>query len=234
MKNVAQSARKWKNDASRKKAGEAHKNSVVWITSMNTPEYKRIQSETKLGNKNGMFGKRHSPEAIQKMRDAAKKRSENTEWIQNQKSYIPTPEQKEKHKRAMNTEEIKSIRRKQRLKQIKESGGFPSFSYTACDFFSKVNQKLNWNGQFATSGGEKEIGGYSVDYFVPEKNLIIEWDEEAHFRDNPTREKHAKRQETLLAMGVKFYRIREKTLGVTKVDLYPDNYLDKLSEIVNG
>ena len=230
MEDTTQVKRKWKRDESRLLCAEAHKNSTVWVAAMHTPEYREVQRKTKLGKKNGMYGKTHTPEVREKLRAAALKRSQNNVWMENQKSRKLTDEQKEKHRLAMSTDAIKLLRRESRMKQIKASGGFPSYNPRSCVYFDKLNSMMNWNGQFATSGGEKELLGYSVDYFVPEINLIIEWDEEAHFRDRPTKTKDAIRQSRLIETGVKFYRIREKTKRVTKIDQQIEDLSRNLEE----
>lgn len=63
----------WSRDESRKKCAESHKKSEVWISSMNTVEYKNRQSETKSGKNNYMFGKKHDELSLGKNKSCYQK-----------------------------------------------------------------------------------------------------------------------------------------------------------------
>ena len=224
---------KWKREESRKLASESHKNSAIWIASMNTPEYKQRQRETKLGEKNVRYGKPHTNEYKRTHSERAKlwwQDPKNSEKLSGRKW---TDEQRERYVLAFSTPENRKRLRESRLAQIRDSGMIPSFNRAACQFFDILNSKLKWNGQHALKDSEREIIGYSVDYYNPELNLVIEWDEESHFKQKSTIEKDLRRQERILDTGVKFYRIRQKTEIVTKVDNFADNYLTQIQEILN-
>lgn len=117
---------------------------------MKSKEYKEVQRKAKLGDKNGMYGKNHSPDVIYKLKHK-------------------TPSQLEKMRKA-------------RQRQIEESGGFPSFNRHACNFFSIVNKHTELNGQHALDGGECGVSGYWVDFYDKKSNVIVEWDEEYHYK----------------------------------------------------
>lgn len=225
--------RRWTREESRKKCSEAHKNSQIWVNSMNTDEYKERQRITKLGKRNGMFGKKHSPEALEKIRAAAKRRSLDESWINGQRNRVWTNDQRKKHLIAMRSESVRLSRRCARLRQISRSNGIPAYNESACEFFNRLNNVLHWNGRHAMNGGEHSIDGYSTDYYNPLENLVIEWDEERHFRGKKIREKDAIRQKHILDTGVKMYRIREKTGEVSKVDKHDYDYTGILQEIVD-
>lgn len=225
--------RRWTREESRRKCAESHKNSVIWIRSMNTDEYKERQRITKLGKRNGMFGKKHSPEALEKIRAAAIRRSSNTSWVEGQRKRVWTDEQRRKHLTAMRSESVRLSRRLARLRQISNSNGIPAYNESACEFFDHVNNVLGWNGKHALNGGEHSIVGYSIDYYVPSENLVIEWDEERHFRGKIVREKDALRQQRILDTGAKMYRIRQKTGEVSKVDGHDQDYTHKIQEIID-
>lgn len=225
--------RSWTREESRRKCAEAHKNSRIWVNSMNTDEYKERQRVTKLGERNGMFGKKHSPEALEKIRAAAKRRSSDESWINGQRQRVWTAEQRRKHSIAMRSESVRLARRRSRLRQISNSNGIPSYNESACEFFNQLNAALGWNGKHALNGGEHSIVGYSADYYNQSENLVIEWDEERHFRGKKVREKDVIRQKHILDTGVKMYRIREKTGEVSKVDEHVEDYTYKLQEIIN-
>lgn len=103
-------------------------------------------------------------------------------------------------------------KRKLRLAAIKRIGQvFPSYNATACKLFDDINTKFNLNGKHAENGGEfyiKELG-YWVDYYEPNLNLVIEYDEKHHKR-NKNKIKDAKRQtEIVELLNCKFIRINE-------------------------
>lgn len=109
------------------------------------------------------------------------------------------------------------------LKEKKFEGGqlTPMYNSNACKYFSKFDQSNNTNGMYATNGGEYQIKelGYFPDYFNPKLKLIIEWDEERHYKNDQLKKKDIKRQKEIenLFPDYKFERIREKDLiGVSK------------------
>jgi hypothetical protein len=68
-----------------------------------------------------------------------------------------------------------------RLKYSK-SNNHPNYNRSACQLFEDINRKMGWNGQHAENGGEffiKELG-YWVDYYEPNFNIVIEFDEPNH------------------------------------------------------
>jgi hypothetical protein len=56
----------------------------------------------------------------------------------------------------------------------------PNYNIRACGIFDQLNHLLKWNGVHAQNGGEYQVGGYFVDYYEPNVNLVIEFDEPAH------------------------------------------------------
>lgn len=81
----------------------------------------------------------------------------------------------------------------------------------ANQLFELVEDKLGFDGQFGSKGGEfyvKDLG-YFVDYYEPTKNLVIEFDEKYHTRYK-YQIKDAKRQnEITTLLGCKFIRVSE-------------------------
>ena len=154
-------------------------------------------------NEHPMLGKKHSDETIHKM-----KKSNGGE---NNGMYGKKHTKKSKIKMSVartgkpgpkiSDEGLKILRQK-RIKEI-ESDKFngnqmiPSFNKKSCIFFEKLDNIMNWNGIYATKGNEYKIQelGYFVDYYEPEKNIIIEWDEYRHYNpDGTLKEKDIKRQ----------------------------------------
>ena len=71
----------------------------------------------------------------------------------------------------------------------------------------------------AENGGEfyiKELG-YWVDYYEPNLNLVIEWDEPHHKKQIKKDMYRAK--EIIKETGCKFFRIDEETMKLTEVTL---------------
>jgi len=122
--------------------------------------------------------------------------------------------------------EIIKKMRLRRLKEISEkkfNGDqvIPSYNSDACRFFSKFDQKNNTNGMYATNGGEYQIEelGFFPDYYNPDLKIIMEWDEEHHYKNNQLKKRDIKRQKEIENHfpDYKFVRIREKDLiGVAK------------------
>jgi len=63
-----------------------------------------------------------------------------------------------------------------------------NFNLKACRFFDEVNDILKWKGyqqgKHATNGGEKRVGKYYVDFFVPHYDIVVEYNEPAHYYDS--------------------------------------------------
>ena len=212
----------------------AHKNSKKWYDSMHTTEYKETHRINKIGEKNYMYGKKHTDSTklklSVKMKETLQKRPE---LIANLKNRKWTDEHRIKHKTAINNPQRLENLRIYRLNQIKESGKFTSFNKKACSFFNILNEKLNWNGKHALNGQEHDVDGYSVDYYNPDLNLIIEWDEERHFEPKK-KEKDTIRQTNIInKINCYFYRIREKTKEIFKVDNLHENHIQLINRILN-
>jgi hypothetical protein len=201
------------------------------------------------GTGNPMYGKHHSESAREKLRifNTGKVMSEEArlKMIKGVTGLKRTPDAKEKIRRAQTGKTNSFYGRehspatKRRLREItlercRRDNRFIAFNRKGCDFFDKLNGHLNWHGQHALSGGEKEMSGYSVDYYNPELNLIIEWDEEHHYKGtgHSLTDKDLVRQRNLLMENCRFYRVREKTGEVSKVDGYPDDYTEKIKSIL--
>lgn len=71
---------------------------------------------------------------------------------------------------------------------------FPCYNEVGCQYFDWLNKWMGWNGQHATSGGEKIVLGYFLDYYEPTQNIVIEWDEKHH---KYIKEKDIKRQKLI-------------------------------------
>ena len=91
----------------------------------------------------------------------------------------------------------------------------------ACDYFQLINMKNGWNGKYALNGGEYHIEelDYWLDYYEPNLNLVLEWDERHHYKGGKLRERDLKRQEEIIKfLRCSFYRIKELTNGIEVVN----------------
>jgi len=115
--------------------------------------------------------------------------------------------------------EVRYKLRLSRLARIQTSGWVVNYNKTACKYFDWLNMYMGWNGQHALNGGEKIIRGYWLDYYEPNLNLVIEWDEKSHYKNGNLLEKDIKRQtEIIQTIGCDFYRIRQATMQVMEVN----------------
>lgn len=90
-----------------------------------------------------------------------------------------------------------------------------NYNKNACEYFDWLNKWMGWNGQHALYKGEKGVLNYFVDYYEPNQNLVIEWDESYHTRQI---EKDRNRQERIKEqLGCKFFRYNELTKLLVEV-----------------
>ena len=200
-------------------------------------EAKRKISKSSKGNQYAK-GYKHTKEAIEKIRNSATGRKHAKEYINKMKKRKGknnpffgkkhSKETKEKWSRSgknnsmygkKHTEKFKkeqSLRaRKNFYKMLKKinKNYHPSYNINACKWFEQFDRIKNTIGKYATNGGEfyiKELG-YWLDYINHELKIIIEWDEERHYRYNKLKKKDIKRQKEIEKHFPKyrFFRIRE-------------------------
>lgn len=156
------------------------------------------------GEKNGMFGKHHTPESKQKQRVSNAKYWQGRERPTGKDTPMwgrrHSPETRAKQRRsAINKAAIRFINNK----------FVPSYNPKACLLFEQINVGMGWAGQHAENGGEFQVLGYWVDYYEPNLNIVIEYDEKDHEKAS-RKEKDAFRQKEITEfLGCEFYRIKE-------------------------
>ena len=117
---------------------------------------------------------------------------------------------------------IKTKQRKKMLNNLakRKVKVMPFFNQKACEFFKSLNDRFDLEGYYAENGGEfhiKELG-YFVDYYEPNLNLVIEWNEEKHYDVNKLNDKHLKRQRQIKnKLGCMFVNIRESKFNQRKI-----------------
>ena len=102
------------------------------------------------------------------------------------------------------------------LRQKKRGArGYCNYNEMACGFFDKLNEVKNWKGIHALNGGEyvvKELG-YFLDYYEPEKNVVIEWDESYHRKKKQMEKDEQKERLVRKLFGCRFYRVKQYNMG---------------------
>lgn len=103
----------------------------------------------------------------------------------------------------------------------------PTYNKNACGIFNKINSELGWNGFHAENNknGEyvlriNDYDAFYLDYYEPNKNVVIEYDEPYHFKPS-TDKKYHKRRESLIkkTLHCEFYRLKYSD----DVDLFLEN-----------
>jgi len=89
----------------------------------------------------------------------------------------------------------------------------PRYSIIGCNYIDKLNEQFNWNLQHAENGGEIEIGGYYLDGYDKQLNIVFEYDEPHHYKDvinNILTDKDLERQKYIIdKLHCEFYRYNE-------------------------
>jgi hypothetical protein len=117
------------------------------------------------------FGKHHPIEVRNKISISEKgKRT----------SYESRMKMSDSHRGMITSDETKKKHRMRTLENVKLLGGFPKFNPKACRFIDKLNECIGLNLRHALNGGEVEFGGYMVDGYDENQNVIFEYDEPKH------------------------------------------------------
>lgn len=159
-----------------------------------TDETRKKMSDAKLGDKCVWKGKAHSIETRKKMSESNS--GKNAVWYGKRFS--------EEHKQKL---------REAKLKQVRTKYGGVFFNPSACEYFKNLEKENGWDGYYATKNDEAIIAGYSVDYYEPTQNVIIEYDEPHHYTlSGELKARDRERQKIImLNSSAKFYRYNEVT-----------------------
>ena len=150
-----------------------------------------------------------------------KRTKEQRELIaQRTKEVMNTPEVWNKFIASMRSDEHREKKRVLYAKQREKCGdNKPLYNHKACEFFDKLNETIKWNGKHATNSGEVTIGGFWVDYYEPNLNVVIEWDERHHRYEKKNKQDAYRAKYIIKKTGCKFLRIDQETLELTEVTL---------------
>ena len=183
-----------------------------------TDETKKRISLSKLGEKNGMFGKTHSDKYKEKLKTLIENVREN--------SHSPDAIEKRRIK-AIGRKASNETRKKMRISKInyikeKNGGICPMHNQKACEYFDKLSKINNWKLQHALNGGEFYISelGYFIDAYDIENNIVIEYDESLHYdsKGNLKNKDIIRQNEIKEKLKCKFFRYNEN-----KNELYEIN-----------
>lgn len=108
------------------------------------------------------------------------------------------------------------------INRIVRQGKIISYNENSIKFFDIINEAYNLEGLYGKN--EFKCLGYSLDFYSKKFNLVIEWDEEHHYKNNNLLPKDIERQENIIKhLNCSFIRIRE-----TKKDEFDFNIIKNL------
>ena len=104
---------------------------------------------------------------------------------------------------------ISTFKYLQKTKNISQ----PRYNINSIPFFDNLSKERGWNLQHAENGGEITVLGYWLDAYDKERNIVVEYDEPAHYIDienNILCEKDIKRQQKIIDhLHCEFWRYNE-------------------------
>ena len=175
-------------------------------------ETKQKISDALKGCEGNRKGKKHSDETKQKMSDAKKGKKQSDETRKKMSDAKKGRKFSEKHKRKLRLSAIKRIEKN-------KGKMFPHFNKNSIKYFKKFDEENNTKGLYGKNEYQIKDLGYWPDYINFDLKLIIEWDEEAHYKKNKLRKKDIQRQKEIQEhfLNFKFERIREKFMRLNYV-----------------
>lgn len=161
------------------------------------------------GKNNPMYGKKHSKETINKIKEKRKQQVFTDETREKMsKSRIKHLKEYNTWKGRAHTDESRKKMRLSQIKYISKMKGqmFPKYNIDSIPIIEEYGKKNGYNFQHAENGGEYYIEelGYWVDAYDKENNVVLEIDEPRHkyYKNDDKRE-----QEIKDFLGCKFIRI---------------------------
>lgn len=168
---------------------------------------KRPSLSARLNMSKSQIGRKHSEETKRKMS------GENNGMYDIHRYGKLNPFSGKKH-----TEESRKKMRVAMLSKIKErygNGFLANVGTKESSFLEKLEKERNWNGiYYGKSKTQHFINelGYIVDYYEPNLNIVVEYDEPRHYVNGQLKEKDIKRMtEITQHLGCRFYRYNERT-----------------------
>jgi hypothetical protein len=177
---------------------------------LTSEETKRKISIANLGENNGMFGRTHSDEYKEILRQNAVNFRKNAHTLK--------AIEKQRLKKIGKTASVET-KQKMRISAInyiinKNGGVCTMHNINACKYLDKLSKENNWNLQHAENGGEYHIKelGYFVDGYDMNKNIVVEYDEPLHYYKNGELKSkdNIRQNEIINYLKCKFFRYNEK------------------------
>ncbi len=151
-----------------------------------------------LENRISILSRRSSEKALERWKKSFSKTA-STDAYKNKQKRVQTeylknhPDKVLKHKNHMinrwkdqtsvyHSEEFREKLRLARIREIRRLGvKCSNFNPTACEYFDYLNKNKGWELQHAKNGGEVVIGGYFLDAYDKNRNIVVEYDEPSHY-----------------------------------------------------
>ena len=142
-----------------------------------------VQKICNSGKNNSMFGKKHSDETKEKIREKRKLQSFSKET--RDKMSISAKQRLEEYNHWLGRKHSDESKNKMRIvaaNRINNNCWHPSYNMIACEIIEKYGKENGYNFQHAMNGGEFFINelGFWLDGYDKEKNVGIEYYETAH------------------------------------------------------
>ena len=180
-------------------------------------ETKEKHRNNNLGEKNPMYGKRgelcrfYGIKCSDDLKEKLSKLKKGVPLSEEHRKNISLAQIGTKH-----SEETKRKMRISRINNIIENNGGvkPSINKRSFEYFSNLEKEKNWDGLFGFKNYEYHIKelGYFIDYYEPNLNIVVEYDEVPHYNiDNSLKEKDIVRMEQIKEyLKCKFFRYNER------------------------
>lgn len=112
-------------------------------------------------------------------------------------------------------EETRKRMRISALKRVSENGSGANIGKKENCYFFALEKEKNWDGIFHGKSGKQFIVwelGYSIDYYEPNFNIVVEYDEPKHYRCGILKSKDVERMNIIKShLGCRFFRYNEKS-----------------------
>jgi hypothetical protein len=187
------------------------RNDLLGAIRKNTKCIKCSNSEKARGKNNPMYGKKHSKETIQKIKEKRKEQVITDEIRKKMsESHIKRLSEHNHWNGKTHTDETRKKMRLSAIAYIDKINGqmFPKYNIESIPIIEEYGKQHGYNFQHAENGGEFYIEklGYWVDGYDKEKNVVIEFDEPQHkyYENDKQREEEIKN-----FLGCKFIRIKK-------------------------
>jgi hypothetical protein len=111
-----------------------------------------------------------------------------------------------------------------RINEITDKNGFcfPNFNPKSVEYFKLLEKDRGWNGCYVGKNKEYLIEGlgYFVDYYEPNLNIVVEYDEQRHYVHDQLKEKDVKRMNEIKNyLHCRFLRYNEKNKELIEYNL---------------